>query len=315
MVWPTRKTILATLLSLVAVLSVDDMTASVEAGDRIAVLVSFRGAPVDQTLEGFQAYLRKQGIAVSYDSYSLEADSDQAAQSLRRMKSSKPSLIFALGSRATEASVKEYADIPIIAGMISRPDPLKKAANGTGVFLEFPAETQLKWLQRFLPNTKNVGVIYNYKENHEWIGNAVRSAQDLTLNIEGREIRSPEDLPSALNALARTVDVLWGVADNLVLNSQTAKQVLLFSFRNSIPFIGLSSTWVKAGALYSLEGDYTDQGTQCGEMALRVLRGTKPSLIPPVPPRKIKYSLNLNTAEHMKIKISPKLIEDAYLTY
>jgi putative ABC transport system substrate-binding protein len=191
MVWSTRKTILATLLSLVAVLSVDDMMADVEASDRIAVLASFRGAPVDETLEGFQSYLRKQGISVHYDSYSLEAGNDKAAQSLRQVKSSKPSLIFALGSRATEESVKECADIPIIAGMISRPDPLKKAATGTGVFLEFPAETQLKWLQRFLPNARNVGVIYNYKENHEWIENAVRTAQDLTLNIEGREIRSP----------------------------------------------------------------------------------------------------------------------------
>jgi putative ABC transport system substrate-binding protein len=315
MVWSTRKTILVTFLSLVAILSVEDMMAYVEASDRIAVLVSFSGGPVDETLGGFQAYLRKQGISVNYDSYFLEASSDKTALSLQKVKRSKPNLIFTLGSRATEESIKECADIPIIAGMISREAPLKKTDNGTGVFLEFPVETQLKWLQRFLPNARNVGVIYNYKENHEWIENAVGIGKDLALNIEAREIRSPEDLPNALNVLARTVDVLWGVPDNIVLNSQTVKQVLLSSFRNSIPFIGLSSTWVKAGALYSLEGDYTDQGMQCGEMALKVLRGTKPSLIPPVPPRRVKYSLNLNTAEYMRIKISPKLIENAYLTY
>jgi putative ABC transport system substrate-binding protein len=83
-----------------------------------------------------------------------------------------------------------------------------------------------------------------------------------------------------------------------------AKPLLLFSFRNSIPLVGLSSSWVKAGALYALEWDYADLGAQAGEMALGILRGARPSAIPTAPPRKTFYTLNLKTAEQMKIQFS-----------
>ena len=100
-----------------------------------------------------------------------------------------------------------------------------------------------------------------------------------------------------------------------VLNRQTAKAVLLSSFHNRIPFVGLSSAWVKAGALYALNWDYSDIGAQSGEIALRVLQGTPPGTIPPVPPRKVQYALNLKTASHMKLDLTPQLIDAALETF
>ena len=252
---------------------------------------------------------------MNYDLYPLEGDPEKVSKIIQKIKSSRPSLIFTLGSLATEATLKEIDDIPIIVSMILRADLLKKASNATGIFLEFPVETQFKWLERFLPNTKTVGVIYNPKENQERVESAGKVAQKMGMSIQAKEVRVPQDLPEALNGLSKNVDVLWGVADNLVLNSQTAKHILLFSFRNLIPLIGLSSTWVKAGALYSLESNYTDNGTQCGEIAFRVLQGAKVNSIPPSPPRKVVYSLNLNTARHMKVKISDELLRGAQQTF
>ena len=81
--------------------------------------------------------------------------------------------------------------------------------------------------------------------------------------------------------------------------------------RNRIPFVGLSQTWVKAGALYALDRDYEDIGAQCGELAVKILQGTSPSALPPVTPRKVVYSINLRTARHMKLDISPGALRDA----
>ena len=282
---------------------------------RIAVLISYPGAPFDQVTEGFQKYLAKQGLPVDYDLSPLEGDPAKAGQTTQKVKSNKPDLILALGSLAAELTIKEIGDTPVIAGMILRPDLFKKAFNGTGVFLEFPVETHFKWLQRFFPNARTIGVIYNPKENREKVENAGSVVQRMGMVLQARSVDTPQDLPDALNGLARQVDVLWGVPDSLVLNAQTAKQVLLFSFRNLIPFTGLSSTWVKAGALYSLESDYTDNGAQCGEIAFKLLQGTKASSIPPAPPRKVVYSLNLNTAKHMKIKIPEELLRGAQQTF
>ena len=316
MICSTPKIVLLTIIGVITILTFGINVPHVEAGDiRIAVLISYKGDPFDEALGGFQKYLRSQGIPANYDLYSLDGDYEKVSQVLQKVKDSRPALIFTLGSLTTEAVVKEIMDIPIIAGMILRSDPLKKTSNGTGIFLEFPVEIQFKWLQHILPDTKTIGVIYNPKENRERIENAAKIVQRMGFTINAKEVHVPQDLPYALNGLSKNVDVLWGVADDLVLIPQTAKHILLFSFRNCIPLIGLSSTWVKAGALYAIETDYTDKGMQCGEIALRVLNGTKVSSIPPAPPRKVIYSLNLNTVEQMKIKISEKIIREAFRIY
>ena len=97
----------------------------------------------------------------------------------------------------------------------------------------------------------------------------------------------------------------------MVLSRQTAKAILLTSFRNKVPFIAPSSAWVKAGALYSLEVDYNDIGVQTGEMADSVLRGKRVGSITPQEPREVRYSLNLRTAEHMRLKFSGDIVSGA----
>ncbi len=283
-----------------------------EAGThRISVLISYPGHPVNEVFESFQRSLRNKGVSAHYDLYSLEGNHEKIGQILQKIKISRPHLIFTIGSITTEETLKEIVDIPIVAGMILRPNLLKASSNGTGVFLEYPVETQFKWLRQILPDIRSIGVIYNPSENQAMIENAIRIASKMGFRLKVNEVRAPQNLPYALNNLVREVEVLWGVPDDLILNQHTAKHILLFSFRNSIPFIGLSSTWVKAGALYALEADYIDIGVQCGEMALSLLNGVRSNSISPEPPRKVTYSLNLRTAKQMKIKLSEKIIREA----
>jgi len=135
------------------------------------------------------------------------------------------------------------------------------------------------------------------------------------MRLEAYEVNTPQDIPGALEGLSRKAEVLWGVADSLTLSPSNAKNVLLFSFRNSIPFIRPSATWVKAGALYSLDWNYADLGAQCGEMAQKILAGAAPSSLPPATPRKVLYSLNLVTARQMKITMPEPVVRGARQVY
>ncbi|MCD6581287.1 MAG: hypothetical protein J7K90_05755 [Desulfuromusa sp.] len=121
---------------------------------------------------------------------------------------------------------EETTKTPIIATMVMNKSDLEKYKKVTGVVLKFNLKEQIIWLQKILPETRNVGVLYSSKENR---------------------------------------------ANVMVLNPKTAKNILLFSFRNKIPFIGLSNAWVKAGALYALERDYDDIGQQSAEQCVQVL--------------------------------------------
>jgi putative tryptophan/tyrosine transport system substrate-binding protein len=285
------------------------------AGEKIALLISSNDAPYKAAVSGFSNYLAKQGIQAGYEVFTLDGDAAKAGPAIQKIRASGCRLIFSLGSLATDAVVSEVEDIPIVACLVLRTDSLKNAPNATGVGLEFSFEAQLEWLQRFLPRARSIGVLYNPEENQKRVEQAARLAKKAGLRLDAQEVRTPQDVPAALNNLSKQADVLWGMVDSLTLSPTIGKNVLLFSFRNNIPYIGPSATWVKAGALYSLDWDYEDLGAQCGEMAQKILGGTEAAAIPPLSPRRVLYTLNLFTARQMKIPLSEELVRGAHLTY
>lgn len=274
---------------------------------RIAVFVSYDAPPVEETLAGFKEHLGRLKPGTVFEIYPLHKSSEQTRRKPEEIRQNGTQLILALGSLALETAGREAEGIPIVAGMVLRETDIRRIRGATGVFLEFPLETQFEWLRRLLPETRRVGVVYNPAENQGTIAAAHQVARRMDLELVAREVTVPAELPDALESLANRADVLWGISDQLVVTPQTAKGLLLFSFRNRIPFIGLSTAWVKAGAFYALDRDYHDIGRQCAELALKILAGGIPGSLDPVPPRQTRFSLNVKTAERMKVSISPSL--------
>ena len=285
--------------------------ATVRSEVRIAVIVSQDASPYQEVLDGFKQALEAQGVRAQFDIHALHGDGAKAEEALLGARQDGAGLLLALGSLGAQAAVREVRDIPVVAGLILNADALAKSPNATAVVLEFPVETELRFLQRLLPGQRNVGVLFNPLENQARIDAAARAAGALGLTLYARKVVSPKELPDALESLNKRADVLWGVADQIVLNSRTARPILLFSLRNRIPFVGLSATWVKAGALYALDRDYHDIGVQCGEMAVRILQGAAPSTLPPVPPRKVVYTVNLKTARLLRLDLRAPVLQAA----
>lgn len=303
---------LIAILVLAVLCSVEGSFAGKSAEEpRIVILTSSRAAPYEEALTGFQQVFRQQGVRAIFDVHSLEGETPRVTQVLQDVQQGGSALLLTLGTAATQRARQDLTTVPIIAGLVLSADEFKGVPNMSGVTLEFPVALQLEWLRRFLPTAKTIGVIYNPAENQQRIEAANRVALELRLKLESQPVRDTRELPTALETLAKKIDVLWGVVDELVLTPQTAKHILLFSFQNRIPFVGLSTAWVKAGAFYALDWDYTDLGMQCGEMALKVLQGTSIKALPPVGPRKVVYALNQKTARHMKVEIAETLVHGA----
>ena len=308
-----RVNLLATAVLAVALLAPGAPSGA--SGDKIAVVVSSNEAPFTETVAGFNEYLAKQGYTAGYEVIRLDGDPAKAGPAIQRIKAGGVRLVFTVGTVATDAVVKGITDIPIVACMVLRTDTLKKSGNATGVGLEFLLETQVAWMQRFLPDAGTVGVIYSAGENRQKVDAAAAIAKKAGLTFEAAQVKSPQDVPAALNSLAKRVDALWGIPDSILLSPTIAKNVLLFSFRNSIPVVGPSAAWVKAGALYSLDWDYADLGGQCGEIADKIIKGAQPSSIPAASPRTVLYTINLVTARQMKLELPEKLVSGAHQTY
>ena len=295
----------------IAFVDFPEALAAPEGQVKIAILISHREDPYGAVVSGFHKSLSGQKFIPHYYTYSLGGFEANLARTLREIKKVKPDLILVLGSFALGETIREITDIPIVAGMFLRSDELKKAQNATGVYLEFPLHTQFRWLARILPYARTVGVLYNPAENRKRIDAADRTAEIYGFRLMALPVKAPRDIPEALENLSKSANVVWGVNDMVALTPETARNVFLFSFRTRIPFVGLSASWVKAGALYALEWDYTDMGAQCGEMAATILKGGGVAKIPPAPPRKAILALNLKTAKQMGVEIPDWIVSAA----
>ncbi len=285
------------------------------AADRLALLVSAGSKPFMDTLAGLQEYLAQNESTAYLDIFHLDGEFSNVRQAIEKIKLEQHDAVITLGALAFDAAVTEFDDIPIVAGMILSKKKIITHQNTTGVSLELPVKIQFNWLKKFFPAVEDIGVLYNPDQNQEIIDKATIHARSIGLNLIAQPVSSPRDLPDALQKLSNSAEVLWSINDTVVLNRKTAKNILLFSFRNKIPFVGLSQSWVKAGAYYALDRNYQDIGVQCGEMVSKILAGITVDSIEPSYPRQNTYSLNTKTAKKMNIAIEPSLIENAVKVY
>ena len=240
-----------------------------------------------------------------------QGDPARARAALNQTRQQGADVVFAIGSLAAQTAGRGLPETPIVAGLVLNADDLGGAGNATGVFLELPAETEFVWLKRFLPGQKNVGVLHSRARSPVWIRAAAQAAKAAGLTLHARSVESPTEIPDALESLGSRADVLWGVPDSVVITPQTAKPILLFSLRNRIPFVGLSRSWVRAGALYALDRDYADIGGAVRRNGGQDPAGNARLRHPPEPARKVVYAVNLKTARHMKLNIPEPLVRGA----
>jgi len=278
---------------------------------RIVVLSGQNLKPYQDMLTGFQQSLVKQGITLNIEIHPLQGNQTKAQDVLENVKRNGAKLVVTLGNQATQAAVREITHLPILATMIITPDGLRSSPNAAAVLLDFPLETQFQWMKRIVPSAGSVGVLFNPKENQIKVDAASKAAKGAGLTLVPKSVETPRALPDALDDATRTIDVLWGISDSVVMTPQTAEPILLSTLKSKIPFVGLSASWVKAGALYALDRDYVDIGVQCGELAGKLLGGTSAHSLPPVYPRKVTYVLNLRTASVLNLEIPQELIRGA----
>jgi len=156
MAWVPLKTV--SLLTTVAAILIFFAPTAVAAETRIAVFVSYDAQPVEEMLAGFREHLGRQGSAAILEIYPLYKSSTRMSQMSEELRKNGTRLILALGSLALETAGREALGIPVVSGMVLREADIRRVRGATGVFLEYPLETQFEWLRRLLPGTRRVGV-------------------------------------------------------------------------------------------------------------------------------------------------------------
>jgi putative ABC transport system substrate-binding protein len=225
----------------------------------------------------------------------VEIPADDTGERLRAAAREDPdAAIIALGP---EAALRAARDAPALATVDCM--STRAGASARAVPAAIPLEEQLVWLKRLLPDARYIGVLYDPAQNTELVGALAAALRAADLNPVLAPVATPAMLPQALAHLSTSADALLAVPDTTVYTRETVKALLLFSFRHKLPLIGLSETWVHAGALYALDWDYRELGAFCGRLALGQLAGARTSA--PVPPHLHIY-VNQRSARLFRVR-------------
>jgi putative ABC transport system substrate-binding protein len=308
-----RRWVLAALLVCAPV----GAAASVE----IVTLTSVEAEPYTVAFRAFQDALSRQGQQVQIKEYLLKEGAAKE-RILAEIRSRPPSLILAMGSTATSLAHAQLKEVPIVFCMVLNPiasglvQSMQSSGNNlTGASLDIPVKLQFEALQSVLPSARRVGVLYNPRETEKVVAPAAKTAATLGLELVTLPVTSPEEVQEMVEALPKKkIDALWSVADSTVFASSRSVEFLLRrTLEARIPVMGLSPTFVKAGALLALSVDYKDVGLQCGEQAALVLAGQAPSSLPITVPRKVTLYINLNVARAIGLTLADRILDKAVL--
>jgi len=285
---------------------------------RCLVLKSRDIYPYDQALEGFKDELNRQGIVAECFLYNLDGSFSEGYKIIDELEFEGTDFVLCIGSLATTIAYEEVKDTPIVFTMVL--DPVASGfieskegtlSNIVGSSLDVPFQVQFRELKKVLPRAGKVGVLFRPEETLDVIAEMKAEAKSFGLEIISREVYSEEGVPKALESIIAASDVILAIGDSTVFSPKSTEYIIKKCLDKKVPLVGLSSSFVREGALYAISPDYRDVGTQAGEIAAEIIKGRDIKDLKMADPRIFYLSINLVTAKEIGVNIPKDIIEGA----
>jgi putative ABC transport system substrate-binding protein len=232
----------------------------------------------------------------------------------------KVDVIVTSGTPVVIAAKQATAVIPIV--FVTVTDPVgsglvaslaQPGGNVTGLSLQSPdiAGKRLALLREVVPNLRRVAFMGNIdnpfvlRELRE-----VQSAADtLALEAVTSEIRRPQDIVPAFEALEHRAEAVYLASEGLVDANRLRINILALGAR--LPTAWSQQELVEAGGLMSYGPSFPSQFRRAGDYVDKILRGTKAADIPVEQPTKFDLVINLIVAKALGPTVPPTLLARA----
>lgn len=277
-------------------------------------------ATVERVREGYLQALADSGFVdgktVRIILKDAQGDLPTAQLIARDFVSQRVDLIATAATASLQAAMNSTSDIPIVFSYVA--DPIlagagetsdKHRPNVTGSFTAPPVGETMALLQEIMPNIRNIGTLYDPNEafTDGYLEMARQKANELSLDLVEIAVNSPTDIVPGVQALkARGAEAIMQIPGAL-LDTGIDSEIQEARKRN-MPLVSVHPAHVKSGSLAAFGTDYWQAGYDAGQIAVRVLRGEKPSAIPFQPPSKIELYLNVETAKTFNITFSEEIL-------
>jgi len=263
---------------------------------RVLVLKSAERAAYSQVVAGFSAEVNAEVTELT-----LEEDAAAGNRTLERAVALKPAMVLAIGPTATVGARRVMGNVPLVFTMVPYHEKYSlEGPNVTGIALTSDFSAELALLKSVFPAGKRVGLLHDPRFSGLVFEDTRPRAKELGLSLVPVEAESEAGVGRALFAARGKVDALLLVGDKTVATTVVVKRAILFAAEEKIPFITLSASQVKEGAMLSLSASPVGIGQQAGRLANRILHEkVDPGALAVAQPEGLELAVNLTTARKL----------------
>jgi len=277
---------------------------------------------LDLAREGFIDQLAEEGFVedenLKIDTQNAQADFSTAQTIAQRFKQNRPDLILAIATPSAQTAANIITDIPVLITAVT--DPVEAGivetmespgANITGTTDMNPVDKQLELIRDFLPEIKNLGIIYNPGEVNSTVQVEIakEKAKEMDVNIVEATVSNSSEVSLAVSSLVGNVDAIYVPTDNIIVSAMPT--VLQTAYNNNIPVFASENNSVEQGAIATLGIDYYQLGKQTGSMAAKILNGADPSEMSVESSEELKLYINKSSADRIGLEVPAELMDTA----
>lgn len=288
----------------------------------VGVLIAGSPTSMETGIKAFQqklrelGYVEEQNIVVEY--HYASGDSDRITALTDDLVRSKADVIVTWAIPVTQVVKDATTTIPVVmagggnpvdAGLVT--SLAKPGGNITGLATIQNELTgkRLELLKETFPKISRVAVVLNPEgqvpsQGYEQLKSL---AQSLKVNIESFNVRNPDDIDRAFEAIAkRRVDGLLLESDP-IFNVNRTKIIDLVA-KNKLPAVYPERRWVEDGGMMGYGTDLIEVARRAAIFVDKILKGAKPAELPVEQPTKFEFVINLKTAKQLGLTIPQSVL-------
>jgi putative ABC transport system substrate-binding protein len=186
----------------------------------------------------------------------------------------------------------------------------RPGGNATGLSIQSSdlAGKRLELLREVVPGLRRLAVMGNVGNPFSVLelGEVQVAARTLGLEVDTLEIRRPQDIAPAFEALKGRADALYVCTDGLMNANRIRINTSALGAR--LPTMHGYRDYVEAGGLMSYGANIPDQFRRAADYVDKILRGAKPGELPVEQPTKFDFIINLTTAKALGLEVPAKLL-------
>ena len=290
----------------------------------IGFLVSGTPSSHGPWVTGFVQRLRELGwiegrtLAIEYRW--AEARADRAAEIAAELVRLKVDVIVTSATAVIVAVMQATSVIPIVFAAAGDPvstglvaSLARPGGNVTGLSMQQAdlAGKRIELLREVVPGFRQLAIMADvgYPAAVLEMDEVQGTARTFGFEVAKLEIRRPEDIAPAFEALKGRAEALYVCSDPFVNANRIRINTLALVAR--LPTSYANREYVDAGGLMSYGPNFADLFRRSAELVDKVLRGTKPADIPVEQPTKFELVINLKTAKTLGLDVPSMLLARA----